>query len=147
MKRLVTWTILVALLGFAGTSTATSDKPFFSISATPDELDLGTANFFAGVHEVPSAVTVNVESNCWHGPVTISITPLERRGGGRIKPDDIFVRATGMGHYVSLKKPVVIVPTSAGPQKTVLDFKVNAEANNPSGHYTGLIVLTIMPPV
>ncbi|MEJ2703744.1 MAG: hypothetical protein P8Z79_15015 [Sedimentisphaerales bacterium] len=147
MKKLVTWTILAVLLSVAGTSTATSDVPFVSVSASPDELDLGAANFFAGVHEVRGAMTVDVEANCWHGPVYLSITPLKRPGGGLIEPADIFVRAPKMGQYVSLKKPVVVVPTSVGPRKVVLDFKVHAGVDNPAGHYTGVVTLTIVPPV
>jgi hypothetical protein len=147
MKRLVTWTIVVALVGLAGTTRATSIKPFISVSTSSDELDLGTAVFFAGIHEVPGALTVEVESNCWHGPIVISTTPLERYGGGRIEPDDIFVRTPEMGRYVSLKKPVVILPTAAGSQEVVLDFKVHAGLKNPAGQYKGMITLTIVPPV
>ncbi|OHB74666.1 MAG: hypothetical protein A2Z25_09290 [Planctomycetes bacterium RBG_16_55_9] len=147
MKRLVTWTILVAMLGSAGTTGAKSIEPFIKVSTSPDEVDLGTAVFFAGVHEVSGALKVLVESNCLHGPVVMSTTALERRGGGLIKPDDIFVRASGTGKYVSLEKPVVIVPTAEGSQQVVLDFKVQAGLNNPSGQYNGMITLTVVPPV
>jgi hypothetical protein len=147
MRRLLLWTIFMAVLVWAGTSSATSDEPFIRVSTSPDEIDLGTAIFFAGIHEVPGALTVEVESNCWHGPIIISTTPLERQGGGLIEPDDIFVRTPGMGRYVSLKKPVVILPTAAGSQEVVVDFKVHAGLKNPSGQYKGMITLTIVPPV
>lgn len=147
MKRIVLWTILVALTGSAGIASTVENKPFIRVSTTPDELDLGTANFFAGIHEVPGALKVEVESNCLHGPILISTTPLERRGGGFIKQDDIYVRIPKITDYVSLKKPVVIMSTSAGPQEVVLDFKVNAGLDNPSGQYQGTIILTIVPPV
>jgi len=147
MKRIVLWTILVALTGSAGIASTASNKPFIRVSTTPDELDLGTAIFFAGIHEVPGALKVEVESNCLHGPILISTTPLERRGGGSIKREDIFVRIPAIGDYISLKKPVVIMPTSAGPREVILDFKVHAGLDNPSGQYEGMITLTIVPPV
>ena len=147
MKRFLIWTILVVLIGSAGTIGATSTVPFISISTSPDEIDLGTAVFFAGVHEVPGALKVQVEANCMHGPVVISTTPLERRGGGRIKPEDIFVRAPFTGGYVSLKRPVVILPTASGSHVVEVDFKVHAGAMHPSGQYKGTITLTIAPPV
>ena len=147
MKKLVIWTILVALIGSAGMTGAASQKPFFRITTSPDELDFGTAIFFDGVHEVPGALKVEVEANGWHGPIFISTTPLERRGGGRIEPEDIFVRTSKIGRYVSLKRPVVIMPTAAGSEKVVVDFKVHADLSKPAGHYNGMITLTIAPPV
>ena len=147
MKRIVFWTILVALTGSAGIADTALEQPFIRVSTTPDEVNLGTANFFEGVHEVSDALTVKVESNCLHGSIFLSTTPLERRGGGFIKPEDIFVRVHSKGDFVSLKKPVVIMRTSAGSQEAVLDFKVNASPGDLSGYYEGMITLTIMPPV
>ena len=147
MKRIVFWTILVLLTGSVGIANTTQNEPFIRISTTPDEVDLGTANFFAGIHEVSHALKVKVESNCLYGSVLISTTPLNRQGGGFIKPENIFVRAKKMGDYVSLKKPVIIMRTSTGSQETELDFKVHAESGNLAGHYEGTITLTIMPPV
>ena len=147
MKKFMIWTILVALFGLAGTTGATSNKPFFRVTTSPDEIDFGTAIFMDGVHEAPGALKVEVEANCWHGPILISTTPLKRRGGGRIDPEDIFVRTAKIGRYVSLKRPVVILPTSVGSEKVVLDFKVHAGLDKPAGHYNGMITLTMMPPV
>ncbi|MFC1634625.1 hypothetical protein ACFL5Z_07255 [Planctomycetota bacterium] len=147
MKKIVIWTILVALLGSAGTTRATSNKPFFRITTSPDEIDFGTAIFFDGVHEVLGALKVEVEANCWHGPILISTTPLQRRGGGQIEPADIFVRTSKIGRYVSMKRPVVILPTAAGSEKVVVDFKVHGDLSKPSGQYNGMITLTLMPPV
>lgn len=172
MKRFLIWTILVVLIGSTGTISArskstrrahqgpmsimsagaiitksTSTVPFIRIITSPDEIDLGTAVFFAGVHEVPGALKVQVDANCMHGPVVISTTPLERQGGGQIEPDDIFVRAPITGGYVSLKKPVVILPSAPGSQEVEVDFKVHAGTNHPSGQYKGIITLTIAPPV
>lgn len=147
MKRCLIWTILVVLLGSVGTTSATVTGPFIKVSTVPDELDLGTAIFFKGDYEVPNALKVEVETNCFHGPVVMSTTPLERRGGGIIEPEDIFVRTSRIGQYVSLKKPVVILPTGVGSQKIMVDFKVCAGLEKPSGQYKGIITLTVMPPV
>jgi hypothetical protein len=134
-------------MGTVGTTSATSTKPFIRVSTSPDELNLGLAKLFAGIHEVQDALKVEVESNCWHGPIVMTMTSLEHPRGSRIEPDDIFVRTPKTGGYVSLKKPVVILPTSEGPQEVVLDFKVHAGVNKPSGQYKGMITLTIVPPV
>jgi hypothetical protein len=147
MKRIVIWTMSVVLFASVGTTSATTTDPFIRVATVPDELDLGTAIFFQGVYEVQNALKVEVETNCFHGPVVISTTPLERHGGGRIEPDDIFVRTSKIGQYVSLKKPVIILPTGAGSQEITVDFKVHAGLDRPSGQYKGIITLTVMPPV
>ena len=147
MKRFVTGIILVVLLGLTGSSSATSGLPFIRVSTSTDEVNLGTAHFFNGVHEVKNALKVEVETNAWHGPVVISTTPLERQGGGIIEPEDIYVRTPKIGQYVSLKKPVIILPTASGAQEIVVDFQVLAELSHPSGEYKGMLTLTIIPPV
>jgi hypothetical protein len=96
---------------------------------------------------VPGALTVGIETNFWHGSVMISTTPLKSRRGGKIEPENIFVRTSKIGQYVSLKKPVMIMSTAAGSQEVVVDFKVHAGSNNPSGQYEGTITLTVAPPV
>jgi hypothetical protein len=149
MKRIVIWTILLALLGSAGATDThiNKDELYLKVSTSPDEIDLGRAIFFQGIHEVPGALTVGIESNWWHGPILLSTTPLKSRTGGKIEPENIFIRTSQTGQYVSLKKPVRIMPTAAGSQEVVVDFKVHAGLNNPSGQYKGTITLTVVPPV
>jgi len=148
MRRLMTWVLLAALLGLVGSTSAKTVAPFVSISTTPDELDLGTATFFAGIHEVLGALTVAVESNCLHGPVYISTTRLEHDGGGHhIEAGDIYVRSAKIGNYVSMARPVMILPSAKGAQKVELDFQVHAERMHPPGSYEGVVTLTIVPPV
>ena len=149
MKRFIIWTILLALLGSSGTIGAKIDEnePYLKVSTSPDEIDLGMATFFLGIHEVPGALKVGIETNFWHGPVMISTTPLTSGTRGKIEPENIFVRTSSLGQYVSLKKPVMIMPTAAGSQEVVVDFKVHAGLNYPSGQYKGTITLTIAPPV
>jgi hypothetical protein len=147
MKRFRRLIILVVLFGLAGSSSATLGQSFIRVSTSTKEVDLGTAHFFNGLHEVTNALTVEIETNYWHGPVTISTTPLERQGGGVIEPDDIYVRTPKIGHYVSLKRPVIILPTATGTHEITVDFQVQTELNRPSGQYKGMLTLTIIPPV
>ena len=149
MKRLViTWVLAVGLFGLAGIAGAEqTDKPFVNVSATPDELDLGTASLFADSYDVPAALTVKVESNCIHGPIMISTTKLKRRQGGSISPDRIFVKTSATGGFVTMARPVAISKPTVGSHEIVLDFRVNAQFLDPAGEYTGKLMLTIMPPV
>jgi hypothetical protein len=146
MKRFAIW-IIIVVLGLTGSSSATSSLPFIRVSTSMDEVNLGTAHFFNGIHEATSALKVEVETNSWHGPVVISTTPLERQGGGIIEPEDIYVRTPKIGHYVSLKHPVIILPTASGTQEVTVDFQVQTDLNRPSGQYKGMLTLTIIPPV
>ncbi|MGD8499927.1 MAG: hypothetical protein PVJ86_04730, partial [Phycisphaerales bacterium] len=117
MKRLViTWALAVALFGLAPVTEAVkpADGPFVHIFPTPRSLDLGTTSF-AGVHESPAALTVDVASNCLHGPIVMSTTALTRREGGSIPPKHIFVRTPATGEFVDLAKPVAISQPTEGP--------------------------------
>jgi len=147
MKRFAKWIILVVLIGLTGSSSATSTLPVIRVSTSTDEVDLGTAHFFNGIHEVKNALKVEVETNYWHGPVVLSTTPLERQGGGIIEPEDIYVRTPKIGHYVSLKRPVIVLPTSTGTHEIIMDFQVQTDLDRPSGQYKGMLTLTIIPPV
>ena len=149
MKRIViTWVLAVGLFGLAGIAGAEqTSKPFVNVSATPDELDLGTASLFADSYDVPAALTVKVDSNCLHGPIMISTTKLKRRQGGSISPDRIFVKSPATGGFVTMARPVAISKPTIGSHEIVLDFRVNARFLDPAGEYTGKLMLTIMPPV
>ena len=149
MKRIViTWVLAVGLFGLAGIAGAEqTSKPFVNVSATPDELDLGTASLFADSYDVPAALTVKVDSNCLHGPIMISTTKLKRRQGGSISPDRIFVKSPATEGFVTMARPVAISKPTVGSHKIVLDFRVKAQFLDPAGEYTGTLMLTIMPPV
>src|SRR4030042_5785336 len=149
MKRLIiTWVLAAVLFGLAGVAGAEqSDKPFVYVSATPDILDLGTASIFSDGYDVPGALTLKVDSNCFHGPIMISTTKLERRHGGSISAERIFVKTPATGGFVTMAKPVAISKSTEGPHKIVLDFRVETKFLDPAGEYTGTITLTVMPPV
>jgi hypothetical protein len=148
MRRLViTWVLVIGLFGPIGLAYADqTDPPFINVYATPDKIDLGTVPLFGNVFEVPGALTVNVESNCMHGPIMISATKLKRPQGGSISPDSIFVRTPATGGYVAMARPVAISEPTKGSHKIVLDLRVQAQFLYPAGEYSGTLMLTIMPP-
>lgn len=156
MKKVLitTWIVAATLFGAAEVvkavqpaNNSNNAKPYVHISTTPDVLDLGSAAS-PGFYNVPKALTVNVESNCVHGPITISTTKLTRRlGGGEIQPDRIFVRTYGTGGFVPMEKPVVISQPKAGSHKIVLDVQVLTNFRDRAGGYKGAFTVTVMPPV
>ena len=149
MKRLVItcWALAAVLFWLAGVAGAEQiGKPFVYISTTPDVLDLGTASLFTDRLDVPGALTVKVDSNCFHGPIMISTTKLKRRRGGSISPERIFVKTPATGGFVTMARPVAISKSTDGPHTIVLDLRVETNFLDPAGEYTGTITLTIMPP-
>jgi hypothetical protein len=149
MKRLViTWVLAAALFGLAGIAGAEQiDELFVNVSTTPDILDLGTASLFTDSYDVPGALTVKVDSNCFHGPIMISTTKLRHRQGGSISPDRIFVKTPETGGFITMARPVAISKSTEGPHIIVLDLRVQTSGLlYPAGEYTGTITLTVMPP-
>jgi len=148
MKRLViTWSLAAILFGLAGVAGAEKiEKPFVFVSTSPDELDLGTAMLFREFYDVPAALTVDVESNCMHGPIMISTTKLKSRQGESISPERIFVKTPATNGFVTMARPVAISKPTAGSHKIVLNLRVDSNFVKPAGEYTGTIILTIMPP-
>ncbi len=150
MKRVLitTWIVAVALIGFAAVAEAVQParKPFIRVSTSPHRLDLGTASA-AGVHNVSKALTVRVDSNCLHGPITISATTLRHHMGASIPPKRIFVRTKGTHGFVSMDRPVAISAPTSGSHSIVLDLQVQTGFKNLAGKYKGAFTLTVMPPV
>jgi hypothetical protein len=148
MKRLlITWSLAIGLFGLAGFAEAVQDdKPFVNVYTTPDKVDLGTASLFTNTFEVPSALTVNVEANCFHGPIMISATKLTTHQGSSVSPERIFVKSSDTGGFVTMARPVAISKPTIGSHKIVLDLKVETGLLYPAGEYTGTLMLTMMPP-
>jgi hypothetical protein len=148
MRRLViTWVLAIGLFELTGIAGAEqTGPPFVNVYPTPDKIDLGTVPLFGNAFEVPKALTINVESNCLHGPIMISATKLKRPQGGSISPDNIFVRTPVTGGYVAMASPVAISEPTIGSHKIVLDLRVQAQFLHPAGEYSGTLTLTIMPP-
>ncbi len=152
MKTVTTWALVAAVVALCWVGNAwavkpadTADKPFINVTTTPKEVDLGTG--FMGDHEVKAAVTVAVEANCVHGPIYLSVTPLNRKNGSSIEPDRVSVRTAATDGYVAMKKPVAISQTTKGSHKVVVDVKVDTPAGYEAGKYEGVFTFMITPPV
>ncbi len=151
MKKVIitAWVVAVALVGLTAVTEAVQplSKPYVHVSTSPKVLDLGTSSM-PGVYDVPKALTVEVESNCLHGPIVISVTRLRHYYyGGFIKPEHILVRTSATHGFVAMDKPVVISRTTSGPHKIVLDLQVRTGFQNLAGKYKGTFTITVMPPV
>jgi len=150
MKRVLmaTWMLAVASMGLAAVAEAvqTDDKPFIYVSTSPSRLDLGMASS-PGFFNVPKALTLNVDSNCLHGPIMISANSFSRRAGGTIPPDRIFVRSSATHGFEPMDRPVAVSSTTAGSHKIVLDLQVLTGFNDMAGQYRGTFTVTVVPPV
>lgn len=119
--------------------------PTIKITTTPDRLDLGRSGF-PGEYESTAIVTVNIESNCFHGPVIATISRLKSKSGATIEPRRVYVCGSETYGYVSMARPVVISRPALGPHSVDLCFKVDTKVNDPAGSYEGAITFTIAPP-
>jgi hypothetical protein len=125
---------------------ASIDKPFLSVSTTPNELDLGTAPS-VGLYQVDAAFTVEVDTNCALGPIYASTTALKHRNGASIEPESILVRTSATQGFVAMNKAVAISQPATGSQKIVVDVRVLTKVLGPAGEYAGVFTFTIVPPV
>ena len=144
MKNLLmTCVISVVLFGTAGIIQA--EEPFVRISTNTDNFKLGTFSFWEDGTS-SSVLTVNIESNCLHGPVVASITPLKRDGSISITPDRIMVKTDTTGGYVTMAKPVAISETTEGSHDIKMSFKIQTGIKDRAGRYSGTLAFTVMPP-
>ena len=140
---LMTCVISAVLLGATGIIQA--EEPFVRISTTAESFKLGTFSFWED--GTSSAVlTVKVESNCLHGPVVASITPLKRAGSISITPDRIMVKTDTTGGYVSMAGPVSVSETTEGSHDINMNFKIETDIKDRAGRYSGMLAFTVMPP-
>ena len=147
MKKTVAimmWTMAVAVFGPAGVAEATGPvAPFVSLSITPDELDLGTVPF-AGLWDSPASLKVLVQSNCSHGPILVSTTPLTSWQHRSVSADRIFVKSKATNGFVAMQKPVAVSEPQNGSHEIELSFRVQGEMDL-AGQYSGTLTFTIMP--
>lgn len=142
-KLLITLSIFIVLFG--SVETIQAEQPFVRISTTPGKLDLGTMTFW-GDGISTSTLTVNVVSNCIHGPIVASISPLKRNASDMITPDRIFVETPATRGFVSMERPVSISETEEGSHDITMNFKIDTTIKDHAGRYSGSIAFTIMPP-
>jgi hypothetical protein len=149
MKKIVVALVTVVALFWSGgvVQAKYSDKPFISLSVMPDILDLGTLPFLTNIYDSPAKLTVKVESNCYHGPIVVSMTELKHKSiGSTITPDRILIKGPVTGGFVPMAKPVVVSKPTTGSHDILLKFKVENKFQDIAGKYTGTIIFTIMPP-
>jgi len=150
MKRVLitAWVVAAASIGFVALAEAVepADKPFIHVSTSPSRLDLGTA-YFSGPRNVPKALTVQVDSNCLHGPIMISATTLKHDLGASIPPEHILVRTKATRGFVPMDRPVAISAPTSGSHRIVLDLQVRTELKHLAGKYRGMFTVTVMPPL
>ncbi|NQT00976.1 MAG: hypothetical protein HQ580_03040 [Planctomycetes bacterium] len=157
MKR-VTKIWLVAVILFTVPVIAQADAPFVNISPMSDSLKFGEPVFsepsliapgaalYPAVFATSSAaLTLEVESNCLHGPIMASITELKHSRGKIITPDRISIKAPITDGYVSMAKPVLISNPEIGPHNIDLNFRLEVNPFEIAGRYEGNITFTIMP--
>lgn len=147
MKKIVL-TMMVVLFCSAGAVQAGlgSKVPFVRISVISNKLNLGTMPFAAGFFDSPGTLTVEVESNCLHGPIMASITHLKHSAGYWIKANRIYINTPATGGFVSMAKPVVISDPTEGSHSIKMNFKIdNKFENRLAGRYTGSIMFTVIP--
>lgn len=151
MKRIVVALVTVVALFLSGgvVQAKGSNKPFISLSVTPDILDLGTLPFLTNIYDSPAKLMVKVASNCFHGPIVVSMTRLKHTNiGGTITPDRILIKGPATGGFVPMARPVAVSEPATGSHDILLKFKVENKfrAGAIAGEYKGTIIFTIMPP-
>ncbi len=160
MKKVTILLTAVVLFGVAGIAQADFGS-FVNISVTSNSLEFGKPTFFSegdtyfgpGSVVFPTvqfmssaALTVQVESNCLHGPIVASITALRHSRGSSIPPERISIKAPTTNGYVAMKKPVIISSPEAGSHDIELGFRLDISPSDRAGQYQGNITFTIMPP-
>ena len=151
MKRVLITACLLAAMAALGLATVAqavqpASKPFIHVSTSPSRLNLGTA-VAPGFYDIPKALTLNVDSNCLHGPIMISASNLRRHPGGFIPAERIFVRSSTTCGFVNLGRPVAVSVPKSGSHKIVLDVQVRTGFSDMAGRYSGGFTVTVMPPV
>lgn len=145
MKKL----LIIFVSGFVLLSSAgivRAEQPFVYLSIPQKKVDLGTILMWDTI--IPEAMTLKVNSNCLHGSVIASISPLKDFYGNQITQDRIFIKTAYTGNFVPMVKPVVISKPAEGSHDIVIDFKVKAKGiYDKPGSYCGTLVFTVMPPV
>ena len=158
MKRAKTiWFVVVIL--FTMPVIALADTPFVNITPSSDSLQFGKPEYtLEGSHIGPGAVlypatlgtssaslTLKVESNCLHGPITAEISKLRHRMGRTINPDRVSVKSPITNGFVSMAKPVMISKPAMGSHDIDLSFRLDITTFESAGQYKGTLTFTVMP--
>lgn len=145
MKKLL-FIMVVGLVALNSTGIAHAKAPFVYITTEQKKVNLGSMLIWDTV--IPDALTLKVNSNCFHGSVVASMSSLRNSIGQEIKQDRVYIKTNVTGGFVSLDKPVVVSEPTFGSHDIKIDFMVKANGLlDRAGKYSGTIAFTVMPPV
>ncbi len=145
MKKLL-FILLFGLILLNSTGIIHAEEPFVYISFEQKAVKLSSSLIWDSI--IPEALTLKVNSNCFHGSILASMSSLKNRYGQEINQDRVYVKTSATGGFVSLVKPVVLSKPMFGSHDIKIDFLVKANSSfDRAGNYSGSIAFTILPPV
>ncbi len=145
MKKLL-FILLFGLISLNSTGIIHAEEPYVYISFEQKAVKLSSSLIWDSI--IPEALTLKVNSNCFHGSILASMSSLKNRGGQEINQNRVYVKTSATSGFVSLAKPVILSKPMFGSHDIKIDFLV--KANGPfdrAGNYSGTIAFTILPPV
>ncbi|MBN2590897.1 MAG: hypothetical protein JXA96_13615 [Sedimentisphaerales bacterium] len=145
MKKLL-FIILVGLISLCSIEVAQAKQPFVYISFEQKAVKLSSSLIWDSV--IPEALTLKVNSNCFHGSIVASMSSLKNKMGAEINQDRVFIKTLSTTGFVSLAKPVIVSEPAFGSHEIKIDFMVKANGEfDRAGKYSGAIAFTVLPPV
>lgn len=144
MKKL-RFILLICLVSLSSVGITRAEEPYVYISFVQKEVNLGSMLIWDTM--IPEALTVKVNSNCFHGPIVASMSSLKNSKSNKISQDRVYVRTSATGRFVSMAKPVALSWPTFGSHDIQIDFMVKAHGVfDRAGKYSGTIAFTVMPP-
>lgn len=145
MKKLL-FIMLVGLISLNSTGIIHAEEPFVYISFEQKAVKLSSSLIWDNI--IPEALTLKVNSNCFHGSIVASMSSLKNRTGQEINRDRVYIKTSETGGFVSLDKSVNLSKPTFGSHDIKIDFLVKANGQfDRAGSYSGTIAFTILPPV
>lgn len=146
MKKLLL-IIVVCLASLGSNKVASAEEPYVYISFDRKEVKLGSNLLWDNI--IPEALTLKVNSNCFHGSIVASMeSSLRNKIGNKINQGRVFIKTTTTVGFVSLIRPVIISEPAYGSHDIKIDFLVKANGYfDRAGSYSGSIAFTVLPPV
>lgn len=145
MKKLL-FIMLVGLATLCPNGFTEAEEPY--VYLTFDQKSVGLTSNLLWDSLIPEALTLKVNSNCFHGSVVASMSSLKNRWGDEINQKRVYIKTLDTGGFVSLVKPVIISKPTFGSHEIAIDFLVRANGSfDRAGKYSGAIAFTVLPPV
>ena len=138
--------MLVGLAVLYPKGVAKAEEPYVYLSFNQKSVGLTSNLLWDSV--IPEALTLKVNSNCFHGSVVASMSSLKNRWGNEFSQSRVYIKTLATGGFVSLVKPVIISEPTFGTHEIKIDFLVKANGKiDRAGKYSGAIAFTVLPPV